>query len=105
MKKPASYSKRVEEGLALWHERYAAEQAAAAKAGTPLGDDTQRKHEAWKLASAKLLELRAAAARWREIRAEVDAAWKTLDGDPADTRPAARAAGARPAPRPRASDA
>ena len=83
--KREGYSKRMERNLAAWKTRFEAERAAAETAGSQLKADVREKLEAAKVhgdaAFARLGELRAAAARWVELRHEMELAWRAIQSD------------------------
>ena len=87
MTKREGYSKRMERNLAAWKTRFETEQADAGKAGDDAGKADQRE----KLATAKVAgdaafakfgELKLAAARWTELRDQMDVAWLAIAGGP-----------------------
>jgi hypothetical protein len=106
MPKKEGYSKQMERKLAEWMARFDNERAAAVDAGNLVTANVREKLEAWKVAGdaamAKLAELRAAAARWGQLRDELDAIWLSIErtggGAPA-------AEPERPTPKRRASGA
>lgn len=76
MAKREGYTKRMERNLATWTQRFEARRAE--------DRDTKGELEIWKVASetatAKLAELRLAAARYFAIRGELEATWQTIAG-------------------------
>jgi hypothetical protein len=104
MTKREGYSKRMERNLAAWKTRFEAERAAAEASGTETSD-VREKLAAAKVAGdaafAKLGELMKAAARWTELRDEMELAWRAIrsnqDGpsvaDPAGDPSVRRASG------------
>jgi hypothetical protein len=80
--KREGYSRRMERNLTAWKTRFEAERIAAEKVGSELKADVREKLEAAKVAGdaafAKFGELRAAAARWAELRDEMELAWRAI---------------------------
>jgi hypothetical protein len=91
MTKREGYGKQMQHKLADWKTRLG---GLTAKEGGATADQL----EAWKVAgdaaSAKLVEMRAAAARYGEIRAELETAWAAMEGvlPEADAKPTTRVA-------------
>lgn len=77
MAKKESHSKRMERKLTEWKSRFDVKRAAA----TPeMRDKLDASKGTVDKASAKLLELRSAAARWGQIRDELEALLVEMDG-------------------------
>jgi hypothetical protein len=100
MTKKEGYSKRMERKLADWKSRFEAKREQASRAQTISPQDKERL-EACKVsgdaAFAKLGELRSTAARWLELRDEMEKLYNDIDatlGQPEDaaTEPALRRA-------------
>jgi hypothetical protein len=94
MLKREGYTRRMERTLHAWQERFQARRAVAAN-DVAVSAETREQLEAAKVggdaAFAKLTELRAAAARYGELRDELDALWKAIDDTPHDGAAAAPA--------------
>jgi hypothetical protein len=95
MTKREGYSKRMEHKLEAWKTRFEAGRTEAEHAGAKVKPDVREKLAACKAAgdaaSSKLRELRAAAARWGEIRNEMEALWLEIENLPGDIEISARA--------------
>jgi hypothetical protein len=103
MTKREGYSKRMDQNLSGWKQRFEARLVEARKLGDQVPretrEDLERHKVAYDDATAKLRELREAAAKWLALREQLEGMWQAMEP------PAAEAPAATDAVRRRVADA